>query len=162
MSGWQHWLNGYEFEQTHGDSDWQGNLACCSSWGGKESEIASTTNKCLFSINSCAVIYINIKGINCVTNYKESFKECRWIFFLNVQLGLESQKKSNFFFYFFLICSEFCHTLKWNVLEFTCLPHPEPPSHRPLHPLPPGLPRAPGPSACLMHPTWAGDLFHPW
>ena len=35
------------------------------------------------------------------------------------------------------------------------------PSHLPLHPLPPGPPRAPGPSACLMHPTWAGDLFHP-
>ena len=53
----------------------------------------------------------------------------------------------------------FCHTLKWNVLEFTCLPHPDPPSHLPFLPLPPGLPRAPGPSACLMHPTWAGDLF---
>ena len=24
-------------------------------------------------------------------------------------------------FFFFLICSEFCHILKWNVLEFTCL-----------------------------------------
>ena len=22
-------------------------------------------------------------------------------------------------------------------------------------------PSAPGPSTCLMHPTWAGDLFHP-
>ena len=64
--------------------------------------------------------------------------------------------------FFFLFCSEFCHTLKWNILEFTCLPHPDPPSYLPLHPLPPGLPRAPGPSACLMHPTWAGDLFHPW
>ena len=41
-------------------------------------------------------------------------------------------------FIFFLICSEFCHTLKWNVLEFTCLPHPDLPSHLPLHPLPPG------------------------
>ena len=70
-----------------------------------------------------------------------------------------------FFFsfdFFFLICSEFCHTLKWNVLEFTCLPHLDTPSHLPLHPLPPGPPRAPGLSACLMHPTWAGDLFHPW
>ena len=53
-------------------------------------------------------------------------------------------------FIFFLICSEFCHTLKWNGLEFTCLPHPDPPSHLPLHPLPPGLPRGPGPSACLI------------
>ena len=46
-----------------------------------------------------------------------------------------------FFLSFFLICSEFCHTLKWNGLEFTCLPHPHPPSHIPLHLLPPGLPR---------------------
>ena len=44
---------------------------------------------------------------------------------------------NNFFKYmiqifFFLICSKFCHTLKWNGLEFTCLPHPVPPSHLPL------------------------------
>ena len=58
------------------------------------------------------------------------------------------------------ICSEFCHTLKWNRHGFTCIPHPDPPSHLSLHPLPLGLPSAPGPSACLMHPTWAGDLFH--
>ena len=30
----------------------------------------------------------------------------------------------------------------------------------PLYPTPLGLPSAPGPSTCLMHPTWAGDLFH--
>ena len=61
----------------------------------------------------------------------------------------------------FFICSEFCHTLKWNSHGFTCVPLLIPPSHLPLHPLPLGLPSAPGPSACLMHPTWAGDLFHP-
>ena len=67
-----------------------------------------------------------------------------------------------FFIYLFIfICSEFCHTLKCKGLGFTCLPLPEPPSHLPRHPLPPGPPRAPGPSACPMHPTWAGDLFHP-
>ena len=63
--------------------------------------------------------------------------------------------------FFFFICGGFCHTLKWNSHGFTCVPHPDPPSHLPLHPLPLGLPSAPGPSACLMHPTWAGDLFHP-
>ena len=62
---------------------------------------------------------------------------------------------------FFFICSGFCHTLKWNSHWFTCVPHPDPPSHLPLHPLPLDFPSAPGPSACLMHPTWAGDLFHP-
>ena len=66
-----------------------------------------------------------------------------------------------FFFNFFFICSEFCYTLKWNSHEFTCVPHPDPPSHLPLHPLPLGFPSAPGPSTCLTHPTWAGDLFHP-
>ena len=35
MIGWHHWLNGYEFEQTPGDSGWQGSLMCCSSWGHK-------------------------------------------------------------------------------------------------------------------------------
>ena len=64
-------------------------------------------------------------------------------------------------FFFFFICSEFCHTLKWNSHGFTCVPHPDPSTNLPLHSLPLGLPSAPGPSACLMYPTWAGDLFHP-
>ena len=58
--------------------------------------------------------------------------------------------------------SGFCHTLTWISHGFTCIPHPNPPSHLPLHPIPLGLPSAPAPSTCLMHPTWAGDLFHPW
>ena len=59
-------------------------------------------------------------------------------------------------------CSGFCHTLIWISHGFTSIPHPDPPSHLPLHPIPLGLPSAPGPSTCLMHPTWAGDLFHTW
>ena len=58
-------------------------------------------------------------------------------------------------------CSDFCHTLTWISHGFTCVPHPDPPSHLPLHLIPLGLPSAPGPSTCLMHPAWAGDLFHP-
>ena len=30
MFGWHHRLNGYEFEQTPGDSEGQGSLTCCS------------------------------------------------------------------------------------------------------------------------------------
>ena len=33
MVGRHHPLNGHEFEQTPGDSEEQGSLACCSSWG---------------------------------------------------------------------------------------------------------------------------------
>ena len=30
MIGWHHRLNGHKFEQTPGDSEGQGSLACCS------------------------------------------------------------------------------------------------------------------------------------
>ena len=33
MVGWHHGLNGHDFEQTSGDSEGQGSLACCSLWG---------------------------------------------------------------------------------------------------------------------------------
>ena len=36
MVEWHHWLSGYEFEQTLGDGEGQGSLACCSPWGHKE------------------------------------------------------------------------------------------------------------------------------
>ena len=36
--GWHHQLNGLEFEQTQGDGEGQGSLACCSPWGCKESD----------------------------------------------------------------------------------------------------------------------------
>jgi len=38
MAGWHHQLNGHEFEQTLGDGEGQGSLACCSPWGHKESD----------------------------------------------------------------------------------------------------------------------------
>ena len=59
-------------------------------------------------------------------------------------------------------CSGFCHTLTWISHGFTCVPHPDPPSRLLPHPIRLGLPSAPAMSTCLMHPTWAGDLFHPW
>ena len=58
-------------------------------------------------------------------------------------------------------CSGFCHTLTWISHGFTCIPHPNSPSHLPLYPIPLGLPSGPGVSTCLMHPTWADDMFHP-
>ena len=36
MVGWHHWLNGQQLEQTLGDGEGQGSLACCSPWGYKE------------------------------------------------------------------------------------------------------------------------------
>ena len=38
MAGWHHWLDGHESEWTPGVGDGQGGLACCGSWGRKESD----------------------------------------------------------------------------------------------------------------------------
>ena len=37
MVRWHHRRIGHESEQTLGDGDGQGGLACCSPWGGQES-----------------------------------------------------------------------------------------------------------------------------
>ena len=112
-----------------------------SRWG-KE----SNGNICLFI---CITYVLNIRHIESYDLWH--FKKMLNGIFLNL-------------FIYFFICSEFCHTLKWKGLGFTGLPHPDPPSHLPPHPLPPGPPRAPGLSACLMHPTWAGKRgsTHDW
>ena len=38
------WLGGPKFEQTLGDSEGQGSLACCSPWGLKESDMTEQLN----------------------------------------------------------------------------------------------------------------------
>ena len=44
MAGWHHRLNGRESEWTLGDGDGQGGLACCDSWGCKESDTTERLN----------------------------------------------------------------------------------------------------------------------
>ena len=39
MVEWHHRFKGHEFEQTPGNGEGQGTLACCSSWGHKESDM---------------------------------------------------------------------------------------------------------------------------
>ena len=44
MGGWHHRLNGHESEQTRGDSEGKGSLACCNPWGCKESDTTEKLN----------------------------------------------------------------------------------------------------------------------
>ena len=44
MVGWHHQLDGHEFEQVSGVGNGQGSLACCSSWGHKESDTTEQLN----------------------------------------------------------------------------------------------------------------------
>ena len=39
MIGWHYRLDGQEFEQTLGDSEGQGSMACRSPWGHKKSDV---------------------------------------------------------------------------------------------------------------------------
>ena len=44
MVGWHHQLNGHGFGWTPGVGDGQGGLACCGSWGCKESDTTERLN----------------------------------------------------------------------------------------------------------------------
>ena len=44
MAGWHHWFDGHESEWTPGVGDGQGGLACCNSWGRKESDTTEWLN----------------------------------------------------------------------------------------------------------------------
>ena len=87
-------------------------------------------------------------------DYEESWTPKNWCFFFS--FIFISWRLITLQYY-----SGICHTLSWISHGFTCIPHPNCPSHLPLYLIPLGLPSAPGLSTCLMHPTWAGDPFHP-
>ena len=55
MVGWHHRLDGHEFEQALGDGKGQGSLACCSTWGCKESNITEQLNNKWIAENSKTV-----------------------------------------------------------------------------------------------------------
>ena len=55
MAGWQYWCNGHELEQTSGDSEGQGGLACYSPWGCRESD---TTRQLNNNNNTTTSIYV--------------------------------------------------------------------------------------------------------
>ena len=57
MAGWHHGLDGRESEWTPGVGDRQGGLACCDSWGCKESDTTEQLNwtEALNSVKSFAI-----------------------------------------------------------------------------------------------------------
>ena len=82
--------------------------------------------------------------------------------------SFQSRQTLFFFFLFFFpfnfiswrlinlqYCSGFCHTLTWISRGFTCIPHPDPPSHLPLHLIPLGLTTitVPTPHASVLPPS---------
>ena len=77
MAGWHHWLDGHESEWTLGFGDGQGGLACCDSWGRKESD---TTERLIWSdlktqsLSNIFVIHSNwwVKFLNIFCFFKSN------------------------------------------------------------------------------------------
>ena len=57
MVGWHHRLDGHEFEQTLGDNDGPGSLACCSPWGRPNSQDLS----CCFGSCHKAAAFLHVR-----------------------------------------------------------------------------------------------------
>ena len=79
-----------------------------------------------------------------------TIREWSTLAFLFLPPSLHPNERRDFFLIYFnwrLItlqyCSGFCHTLTWISHGCMCVPHPEPPSHIPPHPIPLGHPSAP-------------------
>ena len=74
-----HRLNGHEFEQTPGDSEGQGSLACCSPWGHKELDTTKWLNNNIYMLKN------NMgggKGINIYQQKKgDHLQICVWFLF---------------------------------------------------------------------------------
>ena len=66
MAGWHHRLDGCEFEWTPGVGDGQGGLACCNSWGRKESdttELLNWTELITQGTSPCHILFISLVKI---------------------------------------------------------------------------------------------------
>ena len=58
MVEWHHQFNGHKFEQTLGDGEEQGRLACCSPWGLEESDMTERLNNNTFQGSIFYILFV--------------------------------------------------------------------------------------------------------
>ena len=71
MAGWHHWLGGHESEWIPGVGDEQGSLACCDSWGRKESDTTEW-------LNWAEVNFLSMRIVNTLLIKSKSIKLCKY------------------------------------------------------------------------------------
>ena len=90
MAGWHHWLDGCESGWTPGVGDGQGGLACCNSWGRKESDTTEQLNW----------TELNSPFIMIESHYNICGDLCDFLLFLNINLLSCMHKFGNLIFLF--------------------------------------------------------------
>ena len=100
MAGWHRWLDGRKSEWTPGIGDGQGGLACCDSWGRKESD---TTERLNWTETANNVSYISANYPWQIHKYCETEFESEYflnifhfLFCNNSKLTEKLQVKKNF------------------------------------------------------------------
>ena len=78
MVGWHHRLDGRGFGWTPGVGDGQGGLACCSSWGCKESDMTERLNWTKFYDPVIPVPGIYSREMSVHIQQKEDVQECSY------------------------------------------------------------------------------------
>ena len=83
MAGWHYRLDGREFEWTSGVSDGQGSLACCNSWGCKESDVTEQLNwtECLEGILTISLPPVVFRIFP--MNFSMKCTQCIYLLFLS-------------------------------------------------------------------------------
>ena len=96
MAGWHHWLDGHGFEWTPGVGDGQGGLACCDSWGCKESDMTRETELNWISNHSIIFKTVNKKLLNFIHcfNHKVDFLVDSTMPMKNKQLHFDANSNS--------------------------------------------------------------------
>ena len=90
MVGWHQWLNGHGFGWTLGVGDGQGGLACCGSWGRKESDTTEQLNWTEFTLihgtnipGSCAILLFTPLNFTFTTSHIHNWTlSPLWLFLL--------------------------------------------------------------------------------
>ena len=80
MAGWHHWLNGHGFGWTLGVGDGQGGLACCGSWGCKESDTTEWLNWTELYLLTCASMpsFLISSVPDIKLSFLGTFEHCWW------------------------------------------------------------------------------------
>ena len=76
MVGWHHQLNGNEFEQTPGDGEGQGSLACCSPQDCRQSDMPERLNKNSLCVATTGKNIFQVEKTNSVQPEVGSAKMC--------------------------------------------------------------------------------------